>query len=379
MNLDFRKDQKMIRKAAREFLDKECPRDPYVRDMELDDTGFTPQLWDKMAELGWLGLTFPEAFNGMGCDFIDLAIILEEMGRACLPGPFVQNILAGMAILWFGSDNMKKQYLPDIADGKTIMTLALNETDATYKATDIQTKAIFSDESITVTGNKTFVPYAHIVDYALLPVRDDSSEAGEQGISLLLLDLKSPGISTIRLEDTIAKDKLFNLELTNVVVPMDNLLGEKGQGWPIVDKLMSCGAVAECARMSGGARQVVNLSAKYAKERKQFGRPVGSFQIIQHYLADMLTIVDGSHYLTFQAAFKLAKGESHQQEISLAKAFINDAYYKTCVAGHQIHGGVGFTAEFDVGLYFRRAKAQELSFGDTNFHLDIIASNMGLN
>lgn len=378
MDLDFRKDQELIRKTTREFLDKECPRDPFVRDMEKDEKGFTSELWLKMAELGWLGLLLPEKYGGMECDFVDLAIVLEEMGRACLPGPFLQTTLAGLAVLWAGTEEQKERFLGKIADGDMIMTLALNEPVSRYEAGAIKTAGEFAGDSIVVNGVEMFVPDAHIADYILCPVRTTQGTSPEEEISLVLIDPKIEGVTCASLEDTAARDKLFRVELKNVKVPVQNVIGGVDGAWPLVKKILTHGALSECARMLGGARRVLDLSVNYAKKRKQFGAPIGSFQIIQHHLVDMLTDVDGSHFIIYQAAWKVANGEDCQKDVSMAKAWINEAYYRTCVTGHQVHGGIGFTEEFDVGLYFRRAKAQEISFGDTDYHCSHIAREIGL-
>ncbi|MFK5952064.1 MAG: acyl-CoA dehydrogenase family protein [Desulfobacterium sp.] len=378
MDLDLRKDQQMIKKTAREFLDKECPRDPFVREMEKDDRGITDDLWRKMADLGWLGLLLPEKYGGMECDFLDLIIVLEEMGRACLPGPFLQTSLAGLAILWEGSDDQKERFLSKIADGDMIMTLALNESMQTDNAEAIKTTGESMGKSLVINGVEMFVPDAHIADYILCPVRIDPSITPEEAISLVLIDPCQDGVECIPLKDTIAGDKLFRVELNNVEVPVENHIGVFGESWSLIQKLQIHGALSECARMLGGARRVLDLSVDYAKKRKQFDRPIGSFQIIQHYLAAMLTDVDASQFITYQAAWKVANGQGSRKDVSMAKVWVNEAYYRTCVTGHQVHGGVGFTQEFDVGLYFRRAKAQEISFGDTDYHCSHIAQEIGL-
>jgi len=222
-----------------------------------------------------------------------------------------------------------------------------------------------------------FVQDAHLADHFLCPVRTKEGPNAEEGISLLLVDARSTGITCLPLKDTIARDKLFRLEFKDAKVPKANVVGTIDQGWSTVEKILSHGALGECARMLGGARRVLEMCVAYAKERKQFKRPIGSFQIIQHYLANMLTDVDGCHFATYQAAWKLSQGLPAPREVSIAKGWVSDAYYRVCVTGHQVYGANGFTEEYDLGLYFRREKAQELSFGDADFHRAVVARELG--
>ena len=223
-----------------------------------------------------------------------------------------------------------------------------------------------------------FVQDAHIADYILCPVKTSQNDKDEENISLVLIDPKSEGVTCTPLKDTISKDKLFRLDFENVTVSLQNLITNIHEGWPLIKKLINHGAIGECAKMVGGGKKVLDLSVKYAKNRKQYDRPIGSFQIIQHYLSNMFTDVEANRLITYQAAWKMSQGMDSEKDVSMAKAWVNDAYYRICVNGHQVHGGVGFTEEFDVGLYFRRAKAQEISFGDADFHCDIVAQKMGL-
>ena len=378
MNLDFTEDQEMLKKAAREFLDKECPRTTFVREMELDAKGYTADLWKKIAELGWLGIVFPEQYGGSGYKLLDLVVLLEEMGRACLPGPLLSTILCGLSILWAGTQEQKQELLPRIVSGDAVLTLALTEPNAMYLATAVNLQARQNGDSFTINGSKMFVPDAHAADYFLCVVRTKAGTIPEEGITLFLVDAKRPGITFSQLGDTIAGDKLFRVDFKDVKAKKSNILGKLDNGWPLVEKILAHGAIAECARMLGGAKRVLEMCVSYSKERVQYNRPIGSFQIIQHYLANMLIDVDACHFITYQAAWRLSEELPSAKEVSIAKAWVSDAYYRICMVGHQIHGGIGFTQDHDMGLYFRRAKAQELSFGDADFHRAAVAREIGL-
>jgi alkylation response protein AidB-like acyl-CoA dehydrogenase len=372
MNFNLTEEQEMLRKTARDFLTTNCPKS-LVREMAKDEKGYPLQLWQKMGEMGWMGVIIPEEYGGAGASFFDLVVLLEEMGRACLPGPFFSTVvLGGLTILEAGSEEQKKEILPKLAEGKLLLTLALTEPSATYTAEGIQTKATQVDEGFLIQGTKLFVPDAHISDYLIYAARTRESKTPEDGITLFLVDPKSPGVSCTLLK-TIAGDKQCEVIFDNVSVPGRNVLGDLHEGWLILDKVLEKAVVARCAEMVGGARQVLEMTVKYAKQRMAFGRPIGSFQAIQHYCANMLVDVDGCSLLMYHAAWRLSEGLPAAQEVAMAKSLINERFKRIAALGIQIHGAIGFTEEHDLPLYFKRAKAWESTLGDTSFHLDKIA------
>ena len=376
MDLDLSEDQKMLRTAARDFLEKECPKQ-LVRDMEEDERGYSPELWSKMVQLGWLGLPFPEKYGGGDGSFLDLVVLLEETGRACLPGPFLSSVvLSGLPILAGGSEEQKQEFLPAIAGGK-ILTLALTEPDGSYQAGSIQTKAILDSGDYVISGTKLFVPDAHVADCVLCLTRTGQGSSGDEGLSMFILDAGSQGIACTVLS-TIACDKQCEVVLDKVRVPAARLLGEAGRGWALAEKTLQWAAVAKCAEMVGAAEQVLEMSATYARERVQFGKPIGSFQAIQHHCANMRIDVDAMRYLTYEAAWLLSEGLPADQEVSMAKAWVSEAIGRVTRLGHQIHGGVGYMTDHDMQLYFRRGEAARALFGDANMHRELIACQLGL-
>jgi alkylation response protein AidB-like acyl-CoA dehydrogenase len=374
MDFALSEEQEMLRKMARDFLAEKCPR-AWVREMESDEKGYSPELWREMAELGWMGLVFPEEYGGSGMSFLDLTVLLEELGRACLPGPFFSTvILAGLSILEAGTEEQKKEFLPKISSGESILTLALNEPGIEKDASSINLKAVPEGNDYLIEGTKLFVADAHIADYIVCVARTGEGKSDE-GITLFIVDAKSPGISFTPLR-TLAGDKLFEIGFDKVKVPKGNMLGELNQGWTIVEKVLQKAIVAKCAEMVGGAQQVVDMSVDYAKERKQFGRPIGSFQVLQHYCADMTIDVRSSRLLTYQAAWRVGQGLPCTREVAIAKAWVSEAYRKATAQGQQIHGSIGFTQEHDMPLYYKRAKAAELSFGGIDAQLEIVAGEI---
>ncbi len=377
MDLGFTEEQEILRSSAREFLAEECPKE-LVRELDESDTGYSPELWKKMADLGWMGILFPEEYGGSSGSFLDLGVLLEVMGYNILPGPYFSTVvLGGLPILNAGNEKQKKEFLPGIAEGKTIFALALMEPSASYDASSIKAKARLKDNDYIINGTKLFVQDANVADYLLCVAKTKDTPDPEKGITVFIVDAKSPGIKCTLL-NTLARDKQNEIVFKNVKVPEKNILGKLNQGWRVVKDILENAAVAKCAEMVGGSQAILDMSVQYAKERSQFGRPIGSFQAIQHYCANMLTDVDGSRYLTYEAAWKISEGLPAAKEVSIAKAWVNDASHRVSILGHQIYGAMGFSMEIDLHLYYRRAKAGAQAFNDSSHHREIIARELGL-
>jgi len=377
MDFNLSEEQEMLRKSARDFLEDKCTKS-LVREMETDEKGYPPELWQEMAGLGWMGLAFPESYGGSGMGFIDLAVLLEEMGRACLPGPFLPSvILGGFTILDAGSDTQKQKYLPDIASGRSMFTIALIEVSAWYDAASITTTATADGDDFTIEGTKLFVPDAHVADHLLCVAHTEQSADPEEGLTIFIVDAPSPGLSHSALR-TIAGDKLFEVVFDRVRVPRENILGQPGKGWEIVQRIIERGAAAKCCDLVGGLQRVLEMTLDYAKERQQFDRPIGSFQVIQHYCADMAIDVDSTRFSTYQAAWMLSEGLPCRKEIAIAKAWAGETYERVVTLAHQIHGAIGCTIDHDLQFYTKRGKAAQLSFGDGDYHRETVAQQMGL-
>ena len=377
MNLGLTEEQEMLKTSARDFLEKECPKQ-LVRQLDESDQGYSPELWRKMAELGWMGLVFPEKYGGSGGSFLDLIVLIEEMGYNILPGPFFSTVvLGGLTILAAGSEEQKKEFLPKVASGEMILTLALTEPSADYNAASIKTKATARNDGYVINGTKLFVPDANVADYILCVARTKETKNPEDGITIFLVDTRSPGVKCTLLK-TLARDKQCEIIFDNVTVPKKNILGKPDQGWPIVEGTIQKATVVKCAEMVGGAQAALEMAVRYAKERVQFGRPIGSFQAIQHYCANMVTDVDGSRFITYKAAWEVSEGLPATMDVAIAKAWTSEAYGRVTLLAHQIFGAIGFTMDHDIHLFYRRAKAGEIMFGDGDFQRAIVASELGL-
>jgi alkylation response protein AidB-like acyl-CoA dehydrogenase len=331
-----------------------------------------------MAELGWLGLIFPGEYGGSGGSFLELAVLMEEMGRACLPSPFFSTVVqSGLFILNSGSEEQKRGLLTKVANGDAILTLALTEPSARYGAASVSTEATNDNGDYLISGTKLFIPDAHIADHIICIARTKKGEVPEDGLTAFLVDVKSPGVSCTLLK-SIAGDKLFEVIFNRVRVPKKNIVGELDQVWGPLQQTLQQAKIAKCAEMVGGAQQVLEMAAEYTKQRIVFDRPLGSFQVIQHYVANMMIDVDGCRFLTYEAAWKLSEGLPCAKEIAMAKAWTSDAYRRVAATGQQIFGGVSFTIDHDMPLYFKRAKAAEVTLGDGNFHREVLARELGM-
>jgi len=380
MDLDFTEEQVMLRTMARDFMAKECPS-TLVRELEESEEGYSPDLWRKVAELGWLGLTFPENYGGISGNCLDLAILYDEMGRALFPSPHLPTVvLGGHTILECGSEEQKQEFLPRIAGGELLLSLALAEPNVKYDPLAITTRAIAPGDDYIINGTKLFVPNANIADYLICVARTGDGRAPQEGITLFLADAHSPGIAGTPLKSIseIGHDKQFEVTFRDVKVPKRNMLGGLNRGWAPLAKVLNQATLALCAEMVGGAQAVLEMSVEYSKERIAFGRPIGSFQALQHKMANMLIEVDGAWLLTYQAAWMLAQGLPCAKELAMAKAWTSNAYRRVTADAIQIHGGYGYCSEVDTTLYYRRAKAAEFALGDPRFHRRIVAQEMGL-
>ncbi len=377
MDFTLSEEQEMLKKMARDFLAEKCTT-TLVREMETDEKGYSPELWREMAELGWMGLVFPEKYGGNEMSFLDLAVLLEEMGRARLPGPFFSTVvLGGLTILDAGSDEQKQKYLPGIASGEVICTLALTEASARYDAGSIAVRATADGDAYIIDGTKLFVPDAHIADYLLCVARTGEQGKAEDGITTFIVDTGSPGLSNTVLK-TIAGDKLYEVVLDRVRVPKENILGEFNKGWGVIRKTIERAAVAKCCDLAGIIQRVLEMTLDYARERRQFDRPIGSFQVIQHYCADMAADVDGTRFSTYQAAWMLSEGLPCTKEVAIAKAWAGEAYERVVTRSHQIHGAIGCTIDHDLQYYTKRGKSAQLSFGGGDYYREVVAQEMGL-
>ncbi len=378
MDFNFTEEQNILRKTARDFLETHCPS-AFVLEMEEDERGCTEALWRGMADLGWMALIIPEDYEGVGGDFQDLVVMLEEMGRACLPGPFFSTVVLGAcSIMEAGNEAQMQDFLPGIAAGDKVLTLAHTEPDATkYDPYLIKVTAVPREKDFIINGTKLFVPDALAADTLICAARTAGEPDAMDGITLFLVDTKSPGVQCTPLK-TIAGDKQYEVIFDQVHLREEDILGGLNNGGTHLEGILQRGAVGKCAEMVGGAQKVLEMASSYAKEREQFGKPIGSYQAVQHHCANMLMDVEASRFITYKAGWMLSQGIPCRKEVAAAKAWVGEAYRRVSALGHQVLGATAYIIEHDMPIYSRRAKAAEVTLGDAGFFRRIMAQEIGL-
>ena len=365
-------EEQMLKNVAREFLETEIST-AMVREMELDDLGYPPSLWRQMADLGWLGLALPEQYGGQGLPLTYLGLILQEAGRVLAPVPLHSTMVAALTIAEAGSDQQKQDILPAVSDGGMVLTWGIAERDPRLIPEAMTLQATADGDGWILNGTKMFVDNFVVAQRCLVAARTAPGSDSNQGISLFLVDTNGIGVDQTALT-TLAKDKQSRVDFKNHRVDASALVGEFNRGWPIVEAMLDRATALLCCQMTGAARKDAEMAIEYAKNRVAFGRPIGSFQSVQHMLADMLLHVDGGEMLTFEALWKMDEGLSSSVEVSQAKAFCNEKCESVVRTSQVIHGGIGFMMEFDLHLWFRRVTSWTMRLGTTYDHRARIAS-----
>ena len=359
-------EEQMVKNLAREFLEAESPP-RLARDMEKDEQGYPPELWNKMAQLGGVGMSIPEAYGGQGLPLTYLALILEEVGRCIAPVPFHSTVVPALTIASDGTEDQRQEVLPRVSQGNLIMTWAFQEQDPRLLPEAVNVQAVSDGDSYIISGTKMFVDNFNVSEKCLLACRTAPASTDNQGITLFLVNTNTPGITHTPLV-TLAKDKQSRVEFTQVRVSKSNLVGELNQGWPIAQTMLDQATVLLCAQMVGAARKDIEMAIEYAKNRVAFGRPIGAFQSVQHMCADMTIWVDGAQLLTYEALWKMDQGLPASIEVSQAKAFSNDKCQAAVRSSQVLHGGMGFMMEFDLHLWYRRVTAWTMRLGTSFEH-----------
>jgi alkylation response protein AidB-like acyl-CoA dehydrogenase len=365
-------EEQMIKGAVREFLEAESPTS-LVRAMEKDPLGYPPELWQKMAQLDWFGMCLPEAYGGQELPLTYLGILLHEIGRHITPVPLHSTQVPALMIAKYGTEEQKSSILPRVCNGELIMTFAFQEMDARLLPEAVQMEAKADGDSYVLNGTKTFVDNFNVAEKVLVAARTASGSDPRDGISVFIVDTNSQGVSHTPYVTT-AKDKQSKVQFSNVRVPAANLVGEAGKGWTVARDMMDHATALISAQLCGAARKDAELAIEYSKGRIAFGRPIGSFQSLQHLMADMTIWVDGAQLLTEEAIWRLGEGLPASVEVSQAKAFANEKCLAACRSSQQIHGGIGFMMEFDLHLWYRRVAAWGMRYGSSFEHRARVAT-----
>ncbi len=378
MALVLNEEQRLLRDTARDFLASNAPVSAlrHLRDNH-DAVGYSPELWRKMAQMGWASIILPETYGGLDFGFLGLGVVLEETGRTLSASPLLASAVVGAsAILLGGNDEQKHELLPAIAEGSLTLALALEETHH-HNPTFINTTAKIQGEHFILNGSKCFVLDGHSADKLLVVARTGGSERSSAGLTLLLVDNHAPGVNCRR---TIMADSrnAANFRFDNVVVPAENLIGAINQGWSILEPVLDRGRVAIAAEMLGCALEAFERTVAYLKERQQFGVLIGTFQALQHRAAHMQAEIELCRSVVLQA-LSTVDDAPHQlpSMASLAKARLNDLVKLVTNEAVQMHGGIGVTDELEIGFFLKRARVAMQIFGDTGYHKDRYATLNG--
>jgi alkylation response protein AidB-like acyl-CoA dehydrogenase len=371
MNFAFSDEQDELRRTVRAFLEQKSPEAEVRRLMDTAE-GYDAAIWKQMGqELGLQGLAIPEEFGGQGYGWVELGVVLEEMGRALLCAPFFSSaVLAANTLLLSGDDAAKKELLPGIASGETKATVAFTEPSGRWDEAGITLEAKGSGDSFTLNGTKMFVLDGHTADLIIVAARTD------KGVSLFSVGKDAKGLTRTALSTMDQTRKQAKLEFADTPA---KLIGTDGAGWAVMSKVLDLAAVGLAAEQVGGAQKVLEMAVEYAKVRVQFGRPIGSFQAIKHKCADMLLEVESAKSAAYYAMWCASEMNDELPSVaSLAKAYCSEAYFHATAENIQIHGGIGFTWEHPAHLYFKRAKSSELLFGDPSYHRELLAQRIGI-
>jgi alkylation response protein AidB-like acyl-CoA dehydrogenase len=371
VNFAFSEEQEELRNVVRQFLEAKSPESA-VRELMETEQGYDPEVWRQMAEqLGLQSLIIPEEYGGQGYSYVELIVVLEEMGKYLLCAPYFSTVvLAANTILHSGDESAKKEYLPGIASGETIATLAFTEPNGRWDESGIEATATESGGSWKINGTKMFVLDGHTANLILVAARTG------KGVSLFAVSGDAAGLTRTPLSTMDMTRKQAKLEFSDVE---GRLIGEEGKGWDVLSTVLDLAAVGLAAEQVGGAQRCLDMSVEYAKVRVQFGRPIGSFQAIKHKCADMLLEVESAKSAAYYAGWCAAEMNDELPSVaSLAKAYCSEAYFHAAAENIQIHGGIGFTWEHPAHLYFKRAKSSELLFGDPTYHRELLAQRIGI-
>jgi alkylation response protein AidB-like acyl-CoA dehydrogenase len=375
MNFGFTEEQELLQAEARKFLDQRCPLEE-VRRLAETPEGFSRALWKETAELGWLGLTISEAHGGAGLGWVDLVVLLEETGRTLFPSPLVATTLAAAAIRESGSEAQRTRWLPLLADGSRIGTFAFLEASDLHQPEGVALAGRPDGDGWRLSGEKLFVPDAGAADVLVVAFR---TGPGPREIGLALVERDAPGVATEATPSMDLTKRFGRLALDGALVGPDALLGRPGAAWPAAARLLDLGACAVAAEAVGAAQAVLQLTVGYAKNRVQFGEPIGKFQGVKHPLAEMYVDVESFRSLVYYAAWALEESPDEAPlAVSRAKAYASEAFPRIGIDCVQLHGGIGYTWEYDAQLYLKRAKWTRPLFGDAEHHYERIAQLGGL-
>jgi len=369
LDLSFSPEQEMLRETVRGVCATNSPLS-VVRELEDDPIGYSAGLWKQLGHLDLIGLQLPEEYGGSGMTAVEGVVVYEEFGRSLAPSPhFVSSVLCGGALARSGSEGQKQRWLPRIVTGEAILTPAWLEPESGFGPTGVQIRAVPDGDGFVLSGTKRHVAFARSAVCLVVLARTGDAPTD---VDLFLVDPSAEGV-TLTQHLTIASDTQYRVDFDRVRVDPADRIGVAGSGWATWDTVMHDGIILAGAQAVGGARHALEITVQYAKDRQQFDKPLGAFQAIAHYLADGATSVDGAEVLVHEAAWARSEGRSVARLAPMAKLYACRTFRDVTATAQQIFGGIGFTVEFDIQLYFRRAKQLQISWWDTRYLEELVA------
>ncbi|HUE08554.1 MAG TPA: acyl-CoA dehydrogenase family protein [Acidimicrobiales bacterium] len=372
LDLEFDQEQELLRQTVRDVLQRHCGLD-VVRAMEDDPVGYPPELWSQFGQLDLIGLLLPEEYGGSGMSLLEGVALYEELGRALAPVPhFVSSVMAGGVLVAAGSDDQKGRWLRAVASGEVILTPAWLEPENGFTARGVEARAETTGEGFSLSGLKRHVAFASSAARLVVLARTGD---GDDDVDLFLVDPSSPGVS-MRQQFSIASDTQYEVAFSEVALTEADRIGTAGSGWDTWQSVLEPALVLLAAQAVGGARYALEITTQYAKDRQQFNKPLGAFQALAHYLADAVTALDGAEQLVHEAAWAGATGRSLSSLAPQAKLFACSTFRDVTAMAQQMFGGIGFTLDFDIQLYFRRAKVQQLMWANDRVLEESVAASL---
>ena len=377
IDFDLNESQSLLQKSIHDFLERECP-ESLVREAEDSDLSYSPELWQKLAEVGFLGLGIPEQYGGAGTTFFDLGLFFEEAGRVLMPGPHLATLaIAAQAIASHGTEEQKERYLKGIASGQVAFAFALNEKEGESRPQGVAMTAESNGDGYVLNGTKVFIKDTEAATHLLVIARSSESSSPEDGLTNFIVDASTAGIDTRKFR-VLSGDMLAEIQFENVKVPASEVLGQPDRGWeelrPALEKAKACLSI----QMAAAADTLMWKTVDYMNQRITFGRPISSYQALQHRMATVAQLVYGARHLAYNVLWKLSEGIPCSDEVAMAKFFASDAYRQTTNESHQFHGAYGYSLEYSVQLYWRRMRLDEIILGDSFLERELAAEALGI-
>jgi len=376
MDLSLNEEQELLKSSVADFMQHEVPK-PVLLDLDRTEEGAPRELWNRIAQLGWIGMLVPQEFGGSGSSLTDAAVVFEELGKGPMPGPFFSSgVLGALTVMEAASDQQKREILPAVAQGTQILTVAAQEPERRWGPGMVQMSATPQNGTLTLNGTKLFIHDVMAATHIICAVRTSSSQNPTQGISLVVVDKNTPGVSVRNLPGFLAW--VGEVKFQNVRVPQSAILGQAGSGWAAFERAVEKAIPVLCAYQVGGCDAIFNMSVEYSRTRIQFAQPIGRFQRVQDHIVHLTNHMDAARWTTAEALWKLDSNRPAASSVHLAKAVSSEGYYQACNFAHEVHAGIGISREYGLTLHTKMSRTLYQTLGDPLYHKRRMADALGI-